>query len=44
MGSEEFLNQMVEALCIIIDIHYKERPKKKVDKWVSVPCIFQPCK
>jgi len=28
MGSEEFLNQMVEALDIIIDRHPKERPHK----------------
>ena len=31
---------MVEALAIIIDRRPKERPKKKVDKWVSVPIIL----
>jgi len=29
MGSEEFLNQMVEALGIIIDRRPKERPRKR---------------
>jgi len=29
MGSEEFLNQMVEALGIIIDRHPKERTRKR---------------
>ena len=30
MGTEEFLNQMVETLCItIIDRHPKGRPRKK---------------
>jgi hypothetical protein len=28
IGSEEFLNQMVEALGITIDRHPKERPRK----------------
>ena len=28
MGSEEFLNKMVEALGIIIDRHLKVRPRK----------------
>jgi len=28
MGSEEFLNRMVEALDIIIDIRPKGRPRK----------------
>jgi hypothetical protein len=28
IGSEEFLNQMVEALAIIIDRHPKGRPRK----------------
>jgi len=28
MGSEEFLNRMVEALGIIIDKGFKERPRK----------------
>ncbi|MCK4377458.1 MAG: hypothetical protein KAV97_04505 [Actinomycetia bacterium] len=28
IGSEEFLNQMVVALGIIIDRHPKERPRK----------------
>jgi hypothetical protein len=41
MGSEEFLSRMIEVLRIIIDRRPKERPKKKVDKWVSVPII--PC-
>lgn len=30
---------MVEDLGIIIDWRPKGRPKKKVDKWVSVPII-----
>jgi predicted membrane protein len=30
---------MVDALGIIVDRHPKKRPKKKVDKWVSVPII-----
>ncbi len=30
---------MVKALGIVIDSRPKERPKKKVDKWVSVPII-----
>ena len=29
MESEEFINQMVEALGIIIDRRIKERPRKK---------------
>ena len=29
MGSEEFLNRMVEALGIIIDRHPKERTRKR---------------
>ena len=41
MGFEEFLNQMVEVLGIIVDRHPKKRPKKKVDKWVSVPIILK---
>ena len=36
IGSEKFLNQMVKALGIIIDRRLKGRPKKKVDKWVSL--------
>jgi len=28
IGSEEFLNQMVESLGIIIDRHPKEKPRK----------------
>jgi len=39
MGPKEFLNQMAEAVSIIIDRRPKKRPKKKVDKWVSVPII-----
>jgi hypothetical protein len=39
MGPEEFLNQIIEALGITIDRRPKKRPKKKVDKWVSVPII-----
>ena len=33
MGSEEFLNQMVEALGIIID----RRPKEDLVKWKAKP-------
>ncbi|MBA7564344.1 hypothetical protein ES708_06007 [subsurface metagenome] len=36
IGSEEFLNQMVEVLGIIIDRRSKGRTKKKVDKWLSL--------
>jgi len=32
IGSEEFLNQMVEVLGIIIDRRPKEKPKNKADK------------
>jgi hypothetical protein len=41
MGSEEFLNQMVEALGIIIDRRPKERPLKmenyNIEKIVCIP-------
>ena len=32
MGSEEFLNQMVEALGIIIDRHPIRRPRKRENR------------
>ncbi len=35
IGSEEFLNQMVEALGIIID----RRPKGRLFKWKAKPYI-----
>ncbi len=36
IGSEEFLNQIVEVLGISVDRRPKERPKKKIDKSVSL--------
>jgi len=39
IGSEEFFKDG-EALGITIDRRPKKRPKKKVDKWVSVPIIL----
>jgi len=38
--SEELFNRMVEVLDIIIGRRPKKRPKKKVDKWVSVHIIL----
>ena len=40
MGNEEFLNQMVETLGIIIDRHAKERPRKMKSKAIEkIECV-----
>ena len=40
MGSEEFLNQMVEILGIIIDRHPKRRPRKMESKTIDkIGCV-----
>jgi len=40
IGSEEFLNQMVEALGIAIDRHTKGRPRKmEIETTKNIVCV-----